>query len=397
MAEIRVVSLISEQTIPNILFIREMKKKYSSNDLKFLFLSTDKMEKKRIVEDIEKVACIKSFVSPVLLEPENKTKSYEKLEENENQFQADEIIVNITGGTKMMTLAVYEFFKRKKAQIYYLPIGAGKIVNLDNDESNIAVTSCLTVKEFLASYGNEILSSGTPEEMKKRNEYTQKIYESETCPVNQERCDWCDFRNRLKDEALEKELGKQGKKRNIFDLKKDFFDPAKNYSWEKYFQNKGEDKGKISKSDRNYFLGGWLEELVYGWMQEWFASIPDNALKGDCLQGVKIKHKTKNTPQNENELDVIFTWNNKVYVFECKYFIARNEFNNYIYKFSAINKNFGLQPQAYILTMDSLSTLDKYKEQMERLSRNNIKLITREDLLNKETFINRIKEITKVK
>src|SRR5512133_724597 len=99
---------ISEQTIPNFLFI----KTFEPAD-RYYFISTDKMEDSTTGNRREWIIQI-ARINPaqcdmVKVNPE----SMQDVTNSLNHFEwgcYQEIIVNLTGGTKMMSLAVYEFF-----------------------------------------------------------------------------------------------------------------------------------------------------------------------------------------------------------------------------------------------------------------------------------------------
>jgi len=105
------VSLVSEQTIPNVELIKE----FGDETGKHLFISTKKMQNqlKWIIKstDIENYDTIEVDAFDVI-DIENKL--------NEIEFGNEDIIVNITGGTKLMSLVINEHFKKLGATIYYL-------------------------------------------------------------------------------------------------------------------------------------------------------------------------------------------------------------------------------------------------------------------------------------
>lgn len=61
--------------------------------------------------------------------------------------------VNITGGTKPMSIGAYEFFKERNAKILYVPIiGQSRAIDF-SDGPALNLEYKLKVKEFLAGYG----------------------------------------------------------------------------------------------------------------------------------------------------------------------------------------------------------------------------------------------------
>ena len=75
-------------------------------------------------------------------------------------------------------------------------------------------------------------------------------------------------------------------------------------------------ENELTDEEVKYLTGGWFEEYVYNEIKEQIK--PD-----DILIGVDI-NQTKET--NNNDLDVVFTKGNKLFVIECKTGIHKIEF-----------------------------------------------------------------------
>ena len=110
-----IVNLVSDQTIPNVQFIKWFVKQ-NLGQIKVLLVTTKEMERK------DKSNCIKNALSSLenFLEWETLTtdgnslpsisKDLEKYFLNQSYKK---IIANITGGTKLMSLAAFDFFKNQ--------------------------------------------------------------------------------------------------------------------------------------------------------------------------------------------------------------------------------------------------------------------------------------------
>ena len=107
-------------------------------------------------------------------------------------------------------------------------------------------------------------------------------------------------------------------------------------------------EGKIDKYDIRYITGGWFEEYIYHLMKDCLSP-------SDIKIGVLIE---KSTNTNMNDLDVVFTLGNKLFVIECKTGVGgRSLFSQIVYKASALKETlFGLSGKTYIY---SLSPEDK--------------------------------------
>lgn len=106
------VSIISEQIIPNYLLIKELHKELQSQIDRYLFISSAKMEEQNKtnilceVAGIDKNQRIKTLVVEDLLNSILVKLSKLNLPADATYY------VNITGGTKIMSLAVWRFFAK---------------------------------------------------------------------------------------------------------------------------------------------------------------------------------------------------------------------------------------------------------------------------------------------
>ena len=118
------INLVSDQTIPNIQLFKEFKDEVS----KILFVSTDAMKKKRTLEWLTKVCLeIKNDISigETIVEQHNFQQIQNVLQEQYNLLHGhfNKVVVNITCGTKIMSMAAFDFFKKLNKDniyIYYL-------------------------------------------------------------------------------------------------------------------------------------------------------------------------------------------------------------------------------------------------------------------------------------
>ena len=122
-----IVTLLSDQPIPNVQFIKEKQ----NADTYFLFVSTQKMENKGVGKWIRKVCNISTEkVITIIIDQFSPT----DIENHLNKITYDKyekIIVNVTGGTKIMSHTVTEFFKEKPdTEIFYLTGLDNKIIQV---------------------------------------------------------------------------------------------------------------------------------------------------------------------------------------------------------------------------------------------------------------------------
>jgi hypothetical protein len=115
---------VSDQTIPNVQLINEYKEFVEC----YLFITTK--SKKNRAEWIIKASQIKESC---IRDLEVNEFSFDDIENQLDTFPFDEyerIMLNLTGGTKVMVLATYEYFKELGAEIYYLTGNENRYIKL---------------------------------------------------------------------------------------------------------------------------------------------------------------------------------------------------------------------------------------------------------------------------
>lgn len=321
------VSLVSTQTIPNVLFIKEMEKRIEDIRM-YLFVSTEKMEDTGKTDFIIQGSHIKKSKTEIIKVVEDSMEDINsKLIEfaKEKLSDEDNLIVNLTGGTKIMSIGVYNFFKERKSTIYYLPINKNiyKQIFPSLKHREHKLNFRISLKDYLISYGIKIKSKDINKALKSRK-YTESLFR--------------EFLNNEIDTEIIDELRKERNKKEIRlgEKIKSFLEEIK-FDIEK--------EGSINKKDINYLTGGWLEEYGYNLVRG-HIQLDDDKIG----LNVQISHD-----KTQNEFDVMFVHENILYVIECKTALkdgGRNLLNDTLYKLSALNKNFGLNVRGYLFTLD---------------------------------------------
>lgn len=354
MANIAVL-IISDQTVQNVQFIKEI----GTFD-KYLFISTQAMEKKGCSQWICNTLHLQeNQIQKLNVNEFEPNKIIQELQKH--YHENDQYFVNITGGTKLMSLAVNEFFKSKpNATMYYLT-GKNEILNLNTEEKN-KLTQKITLTEYLTSYGIKINKNYKPAY---KEDISQKIYEKfiEAEQTN------VDNLKELRDFIQEK--NKNAKKVSFSELPC-LAELVKN------FEFSPEKPNELSKKEAEYLTGKWLEEYTYYKIKKHLHLAEDSIGLGLILQ----KSDIKNT---DNDFDVMFIYENELYIIECKtshLINGKNNLNEYIYKLDALRKEFGIFPKAFIYTLGNLPTDEKQPQQnqiKDRLKFHNITLITKNE------------------
>lgn len=345
------VSLVSEQTVPNILAIWQFKPE------KLLFLSTAKMEREEKVRHIlatvnrrfEKSYKIGENAQSIIVLEDSLFQCLRNLEEWIQGKEDEDFIVNLTGGTKLMSIAVFEFFKNYESKMIYIPLNKNEYISPFPIRSPKPkpLDGRLTVEEYICAYGLNVMNVDKIERSKKAASQRKDI---SLWIVNHYKDiqDVLAFLGNELREARKKKLDK-------FPFKKEY---ACHHVLEKEFLlkmefhhgNSGYAK-TLSKEDIHYLTGGWLEEFCFNAVYALLGNLTD-----DVVSNIQIR----NSQGRDNEFDVMFTSRNALYFIECKSMEQKHlgekqseGFDDFLYKIGALQKEFGLRVESYLVTNSS--------------------------------------------
>ena len=296
------ISIISEQTVPNVLLINEFKGKYDD----MVFITSFDMEKSGKSNWIEQATGIEIGSVPRIVVNEN---SWSDISEKLIEYVWPEnsiYLVNQTGGTKIMTLAVFEFFAKNSNRIVYSPIGKNQYDEIypSHDKLPTPINFRLNLKDYLLAHGLYFQSS---DEMYFPFEHTKQFFSS--------------FRNR---------------KFNFYRTPEII------------------DAHQLpTEQERVYYSGRWFEEFVYETLKSKM-----NLGEDQISMNVKLFRRLDEL-QHDNEFDVMFTKDNSLYVIECKASVGgkntiKDKMDHYLHKLGAITRDFGLRVNSYIFTLTNI-------------------------------------------
>ena len=314
------VSIVGDQTLPNVLFLKEK----GPADL-YLFVTTKKMEELNKTNHIIAGAGIeKEKVRKLIVEEDSIDKIQQALDKFMAELDDEEnyiAYINITSGTKIMSIAVYEFFKaRGKVEIFYMPVGKNIYKQLFpfTRHPEKELTYRINFHDYLASCGIKVFETKKPAFPRKIAFGLLKTYMlgAFTSALAQQ---LKDLRNRKKTSC-----------RLIGGLSK----ILKEAGW----PNHGE---FLSRKEIEYLSGGWFEELLYYLFEKRIKRIDQLALN------IKIGKE-----RLVNEFDLMFVYENQLYVFEAKTSLKNLNVKDVIYKLAALKRNFGVTANAYIVTLE---------------------------------------------
>lgn len=361
------VSLVSDQTIPNVELIKEFENQVE----RFVFISSEKMRKQLswIIEacNLTKDKYLTKEVNPYDI------KDIE-LKLNELDFFDDEIIVNITCGTKISLLVVNEFFRGIGATIYYVTGNKSQYLKVfpSRGQMSLTLNANIDLKTYLLSYGFRF----EPNIPKHEFEQSEKIFNFYNECSHEVRNQIFE-QIRLRREKVFNVLNNQ----IICEFLESVNYPITNYT--------------LSKKDTKYLSGDWFEEWVYYKIKN------DLEIQDDKIAtGIEILKEG-----SKNELDVVFLYEHKLYVIECKTAVYEkreikklrngveeleikemNILGETIYKSDALNKNFGLFATTTIATLDELKNdegkpLINFEVHFNRAELSKIKIISKRDFI----------------
>ncbi len=353
------VNIITEDNpIPAYLFIKEM---YQVGDRLMYISAKDTEDDLDALSDLFSVPA--TDIEEIVLKNDMDEFTYEKICRAILGHLNHDVsyCVNLAGGTRYMALAVQQVFERFKADFYYVQVEENVIVKsifdnsiYDNDDYFYPVRHRMTIAEYLRAHEiQHDLDDGSHDPIRPREEsehffklFTQRgltATDYETMELLR-----LNYRNkkRVQIKTLESSGYHQGPSvpglsRFLYDIE---FVP--------------EEKGFLNQSELEYLTGGWFEEYVYYLVKKYLKP-------QDIAIGVKI---SRAGVRHDNELDVVFTKGNKLFVIECKTGVQTERlFNEIVYKLCAISEALlGMSCYSYIFSLkwDDTDVLKRIADNM---------------------------------
>lgn len=364
------VSLVSDQTIPNVQLIKEFRA-YTHG---YLFISTSAMEKKKTREALIKACKLsqEETLPPVIVDQFSFDDIEQKLDEID--FESfDHVFVNLTGGTKVMTLAAFDYFKEIGAEIYYITGQDDTLIKISpgRTKKTSTLSTSVTLEEYLNAYGFEIKET-QPSGLSV--EYTNKFFNLFTRGLSSE---YLDLINKLRNHRKREKLRLE-KIENLRDFLSHVEFPLS-------------DANHLFKNEIRYLTGEWFEEYVTNKLKDELAL--DNSY---IKTGLEISKVNKNGELVNNELDVAFVWKNRIYTVECKTSVfltealpdgskskAKSIISETLYKSDSLKQGLGLFANTSIFILDSITEYQaNLRNHLNRAELFGIKVIDKEAIKN---------------
>jgi len=224
------------------------------------------------------------------------------------KYEKEDVILNATGGTKIMAFAAFEVFREMGRPIIYVDTQDKRIDVLSPEMQKMEFRSVMKVKQYLASYGQYIIAEKPSSEFTgDHRAVTDEIignignYEKGIAVLNKIASRYLHIRTFPFDAYITHDDLDEEQFRSVVSL----------FSAQKILKfNKDNTITFSTLQNVEFASGGWLEEYAY--------RIASSLNPVDIKMGVKIRWDLKKTEIPDNEYDVIFTFSNRLYLIECK-------------------------------------------------------------------------------
>lgn len=286
--------------------------------------------------------------------------------------ETDNIIVNITGGTKIMSLAAYQVFSGFGFRCFYQNHQPHQLVWLDDETIISNIGEKVKLDRYLAQYQFKVKTkielAEVPQMYKK---YAHIVFKE----LKKNYDSTCRIISKLNAHTAKKPLPQD-------ELKKFYFLPDEELflqhlsSETQIFKLKGKSINTDNENDRQFVNGGWLEVLCADLMRTM-----ENVR--DISVSVAIYKSTQRAKASTNqELDVMAMLKQKLLIAECKTVNWKNtdDSSQAIYKLSALSDIGGLNTKATFISLYNISDATK-----TRAAEHNIHIICGKDITSLDT------------
>jgi hypothetical protein len=272
-----------------------------------------------------------------------------KFSEAANKHPNDEIIVNLTGGTKIMVLGAYNAFAPVAKRMIYTPLPRNEFITIFPKEGSckkpVNYNLKLSVEAYVTAYAFKI---------KNHKKIDQLI---SIAASNKKLCKWMAQNYREIEDLLIEFYNQLSKKRDDknFRLEMDY-SPRRQEEREllKRLEMSG---GKIEKT----LLKNEIRFLTGDWVSDYCCNEIADLAVDNCVTGIELI-----SPDGaDNEFDVMFTKDNALYIVECKSLQPnKGQYKEFLYKISSLQQDFGLRVDGFMVSTARhiLSKTDKIDE-----------------------------------
>lgn len=383
------ICLLSDQLLANLLPVKTDKP-----DAVFL-IGTAYTEKKGLIARFENILQnlnIKTMRAQNLAPDDDFEKLAEyflELSAEIKQLNADVLTLNITGGTKLMSIAAFQMLASECARVIYTNTQAGKIDELNNKQST-PLPSVISIDEYLQCYGVAPKSYSNQElEWLERADKRSGLSKQLANFFSSKKNNLYRSINYMVNHAIRSEPTPTG------GLKTVFIQPMHEFSHPIDKKNQtilnrcqehdilefdGDRSITFQSIEAAEYIGGfWIEEYAF------MIATELNFDEVRCGQSIQWDKQTR------NELDIVIVHNNRLLIIECKtsrFGRDSTKDNDIIYKLDSIAEDLrGLYGSKWLLSVDSLD-----ERTQKRAKSQNIKVIDATEICKLKQHLQNWKE-----
>lgn len=322
------VSFVSEQTVPIYLFIKTM---FQPGD-EILLISSNDNKMEQSVDNLKKTLNWGNApISTITLKKKGDEEIWNQLTSQlKPAFHSDnQYLVGINGGTKLMNLALFEILSsHNRCNFYYIPYPKNAIVDIKSNNI-IDITYRLTIHEHVSLHGHTLLNcGGCIRSLEANNVFFQHFvngYDKTVLDALYTLRTLRGKRSDIGDNADVRRIYNQLAKKKTIEIN-EIPDATEMM---RHFEFVSQKEGLIDMEEICYITGGWFEEWTFQQIKEHLKLDDEHIAIGGHLDS-----------PDGNELDVAFTYNNSLYVVECKSGIDKlGELKSYLQKANSIKSN----------------------------------------------------------
>ena len=338
------VNIITEDNpIPAFLFIKE---KYEEGDRLMYISAKDTEDDLDALSELFNVPT--THIDEIVLKNDMDEFTYEKICRTivGRLNREAHYCVNLAGGTRYMSLAVQQVFEDFDSEFFYVQVEENLIVKslfddsiYNNDDYFFPIRYRMTIGEYLRAHEiQNTLASHSHIPIRSQEEaelFFTKFSQNLLSHNDYETMELLrlHYRDRKKINIKNTEEQDSPNRPIVPHLTG-------------FLYNVGfvpENKGILTKDEIEYLTGGWFEEYVYYMVKK-------HIKPQDIALGIHISRKGA---KHSNELDVVFTKGNKLFVIECKTGVQTERmFNEIVYKLCAISEVLlGVSCYSYIFSL----------------------------------------------
>lgn len=328
--------ILTGQHMPNLLSVHH----YKPDQL--VLLETPYMKKGKVgVNFLDALGKGKlTFSSKCIYEVKNEdsiASVKQVLESTYQKYKDDEWLINLTGGTKPMSIALFEFFKDKDAKIIYVNNPKPDVFIDLQSENNEQGNYKPSIQEFLEGYGFEYAKSSA--KIEEAQERAKRYFELSCLLAGHAKSE--DLFTLNRDEHKNLREGKIGLRPQWYEHLSEEIRRSIVSTFTRQERSNG------NKYMGEFLTGGWLEVFFWGLLKyhEKFLDLWDIRL------GIEPRKKGMASGAS-NDLDVAFMQNYTMSFVECKSGSQNNDKDgDILYKIESVRKQLGaLRVKSYLAT-----------------------------------------------